>query len=154
MNLTLRINRSRKARATDPALRKLLKQGGLAALKKTAFAGETAEVSLLLTDDPGIRELNRDYRGRDAVTDVLSFAQQEGDPGFCAVGDAVLLGDIVIDTDRCALQAEQYGHSYERELVFLFLHGLLHLLGYDHERGEREEKIMFALQDELLAELF
>ena len=108
-------------------------------------------MSLLLTDDPGIQVLNRDYRGKDRPTDVLSFAMEEGELLEQDGSLPELLGDIVINTDQTARQAEAYGHSYGRELLFLFIHGMLHLLGYDHEQGPAEEKEMFALQDELIA---
>jgi len=102
---------------------------------------------LLLTDDAGIRELNNDYRHKDTATDVLSFPLLEPDdlivPG-CA------LGDIVISTETMQRQATEFGHSLEREGVFLFVHGLLHLLGYDHELGLAEEALMEARQNEVL----
>lgn len=127
-------------------------------------------VTLTLTDDEGIRELNREYRSLDKPTDVLSFPMRgnEGeeptityDDDFETVEDenpedadedpfAELLGDIVISVPRMLAQAEEYGHSAERELGFLFVHGFLHLLGYDHE-SESEEKEMFAKQEEVLA---
>lgn len=145
MKLYLRIlKQNKRAKATDPALRRLLKQAALATLDACGVEQDT-EVSLMLTDDKGIHVLNREWRGVDRPTDVLSFPQDEESDGV------LLLGDIVIDTDQCARQAENYFHSYEREFVFLFIHGLLHLLGYDHELGEEEEKEMFALQDEIIS---
>jgi len=145
LKLYLRIlKQNKRAKATDPALRRLLKQAALATLDACGVEQDT-EVSLMLTDDKGIHVLNREWRGVDRPTDVLSFPQDEESDGV------LLLGDIVIDTDQCARQAENYFHSYEREFVFLFIHGLLHLLGYDHELGEEEEKEMFALQDEIIS---
>ncbi|MDU4959803.1 MAG: rRNA maturation RNase YbeY [Sporomusaceae bacterium] len=92
------------------------------------------EVSVLLVDNAVIQALNREYRGKDVPTDVLSFAQNEGDEPVIVDGSpARLLGDIVISLDKAAEQAVDYGHSQEREVAFLCLHGLLHLLGYDHE---------------------
>ncbi|SDI34054.1 rRNA maturation RNase YbeY [Natribacillus halophilus] len=106
------------------------------------------ECSLLFVDETKIRTLNRDYRGKDQVTDVLSFAlNDEEDQVISPAGHT--LGDIVICVKRMRDQAEEYGHSIERELCFLALHGLLHLLGYGHESTE-EEKEMFTLQEELL----
>ena len=106
------------------------------------------EVSVSFVSDDEIRGLNRDYRGKDAVTDVLSFP----------VGDEFLmgperpLGDIVICIDVARRQAEEYGHSLERELAFLVAHGMLHLLGFDHETPE-DEAAMRATQDEILGRL-
>lgn len=131
-------------------------------------------VSLTLTDDEGIRELNQQYRGLDKPTDVLSFPLLEttgeeppvltdedeyevleDDSGIwsdaSAAGDPMseLLGDIVISVPRAIAQAEEYGHSVERELGFLFVHGFLHLLGYDHD-DEVNEREMLAKQEETL----
>lgn len=89
------------------------------------------DVELLLTDDATIHKLNKQYRGKDKATDVLSFSLE----------DPVHLGQLVISIDRAREQAEQIGQSLEEELQFLFTHGTLHLLGYDHEESE-DEKIM------------
>mgnify|MGYP000904882280 CR=1 FL=1 len=118
------------------------------------------EVSIVLCDNDQIRELNRDYRGIDEPTDVLSFAQEEMGEGEDVVLQApsdpekpVLLGDIVISLEKAMEQSEAYGHSLEREVGYLLAHGLLHLLGMDHnseeERGrmrEKEEQILALLQ--------
>jgi probable rRNA maturation factor len=104
-------------------------------------------VSVLLTDDAGIRELNLSYRGQDRATDVLSFSQQEGDP---MAGAPELLGDIVVSIERAAEQAARYGHSTAREVGFLSVHGLLHLLGYDHEDPD-EEAVMMATAERILS---
>ncbi|HEY8393425.1 MAG TPA: rRNA maturation RNase YbeY [Thermaerobacter sp.] len=158
-----------------------------------------AEVSLTLVDDRRIRQLNRDYRGKDAPTDVLSFPQLEpaeiealrtavgtggtqpagqglpgqGPPGEGHPGPSggknganpggeeagvpepagepeLLLGDVVISLERAAAQAETYGHSLDRELAFLYVHGLLHLLGYDHPDPEAE-RIMQGKTESALA---
>jgi len=97
------------------------------------------EVSLLLTDDPTIRELNREYRGRDRSTDVLSFALNEGDFPDPA---PEMWGDIVISVECALRQAEAYGHSFETEMARLLIHGALHLIGYDHETTEYEAERM------------
>lgn len=101
------------------------------------------EVSVTFTDNENIRELNREYRNIDRATDVLSFPMDEE-------GDEVVLGDIVISLARAKEQAEEYGHSLEREISFLCVHSVLHLLGYDHETGEEDEKEMFGKQEEIL----
>jgi probable rRNA maturation factor len=112
-------------------------------------------VSLVLTDDAGIAALNREFRGVDAPTDVLSFPQLEAAGPVTAVpADApLLLGDIVVSLQRAEAQARDYGHARVRELGFLLVHGLLHLLGYDHETPAeaatmeaRQEAILHALE--------
>ena len=104
-----------------------------------------AEVSVTLTDDAHIHVLNRDYRSVDRPTDVLSFALTESEePAILDAPYGVVLGDLVISLERVAAQAEEYGHSVLRELSFLTVHGMLHLLGYDHieeeDRVEMEEE--------------
>jgi probable rRNA maturation factor len=95
-----------------------------------------AELSVLIVDDVRIRELNRDYLQRDNATNVISFAIQEaGQAGI----QPSLLGDVVISADTAARDAGEAGCSVDSELCFLLLHGTLHLLGYDHERGTAEE---------------
>lgn len=111
--------------------------------------GENTEASILLTDDESIRILNRDYRRIDSATDVLSFSQTEGDEGPAGEPDDGLLGDVVISVETARRQAREQGRSLDEELDTLLAHGLLHLLGYDHEKPEDEER-MFARQDELL----
>ena len=99
------------------------------------------EVSITLTDDARIHELNRQYRGIDRATDVLSFAFNESEEPVIDYGGEEhvdMLGDIVISVERAREQAIEYGHSFKREVVFLLVHGMLHLLGYDHiEESER-----------------
>jgi probable rRNA maturation factor len=101
------------------------------------------QVSILITDDTELHALNRDYRQIDSPTDVLSFAAEEGTPEFVYPPDMPrFLGDIAISYDRVLAQAAEYGHSNERELAFLAVHGILHLLGYDHERGPSDAATM------------
>ena len=109
-------------------------------------------VSVSFVDDEFIHQLYRDYRKIDRPTDVIScaFLDNEDDRESQLHGQGIVcLGDIYISVDRAKEQAEEYGHSLNRELSFLFVHGLLHLLGYDHMTPE-DEKVMFALQDEIL----
>ena len=126
-----------------------------AVLANEGVTGEI-EISVLVTDDTTLHQLNRDYRGVDAPTDVLSFGDDEdGDaPSFVYAPDAPrYLGDLAISFERVLEQASDYGHSPQRELAYLVAHGTLHLLGYDHERGpddaaamrEREEAAMTAI---------
>ncbi|MGE7985211.1 rRNA maturation RNase YbeY [Lysinibacillus fusiformis] len=110
------------------------------------------EVSVTFVTNDTIQDINREYRGKDQPTDVISFALEELGEGEVAVtfeGMPRVLGDIIISTDRAKEQAEEYNHSFERELGFLAVHGFLHLLGYDHMEPE-EEKVMFTKQDEIL----
>ncbi|CAB3391213.1 rRNA maturation RNase YbeY [Kyrpidia spormannii] len=114
---------------------------------------EAAEVSVVLVDDERIHELNRDYRGVDRPTDVLSFAMREGEGEPVQTEEGrELLGDIVISVETAERQANQYGHSLRRELAFLAVHGFLHLLGYDHQSPEQEQ-VMFGKQEEVLSAL-
>lgn len=115
--------------------------------------GQNVEVSVTFVDDAQIHELNRIHRGVDRPTDVLSFSQLEGeDMGALPEGAPLPLGDIVISLERCAEQAREYGHSFERELGFLVGHGMLHLLGYDHQTPE-DEAVMMAKTEAILGEL-
>lgn len=102
---------------------------------------DKAEVSVTLTDNAYIHELNKQYRGIDRPTDVLSFALNESEEPETLDGPEVnVLGDLIISVERAEAQAEDYGHSLRREIAFLTVHGMLHLLGYDHmEDEEREE---------------
>lgn len=109
------------------------------------------DLSLIIVGKTKIRSINRDYRNKDAVTDVISFANIDSDD-YDYLCDDVNLGDIFINVDRVKSQAKKYGHSIKREFVFLFIHGFLHLLGYDHMEKEDEE-VMFALQDKIIGEL-
>ncbi|MDZ7835877.1 MAG: rRNA maturation RNase YbeY [Alkalibacterium sp.] len=116
----------------------------------------SAEISVTIVDNEKIREINRNYRDKDAVTDVISFALEDDEDIFAAMDmeeDEIPrdLGDIFISYDRAVEQAEDYGHSVDRELGFLLVHGFLHLNGYDH-MTEADEKEMFSLQEEILRE--
>lgn len=136
-----------------------------ALIKKAAAMALDAEIvdtqciiSVMLTDDEGIHRVNREFRGVDRPTDVLSFPMNELTPGkFDAAlcerdmdSGAVMLGDMMISVTRCEAQGEEFGHGYERELMYLTVHSVLHLLGYDHvdegkmkrQMREREKAIM------------
>lgn len=110
-----------------------------------------AEVSLTIVENKRMQEINREYRQIDRPTDVLSFPLYEPEEEFVLEEEEefVTLGDIVISMPQAQLQAKEYGHSLQREVAFLAVHGFLHLLGYDHET-EEEEKEMFARQEEIL----
>lgn len=145
---TVLIKNDQKKIKMTPDLRRLVKRAVLAVLDFEDF-GRRAEVSVTFTDNERIHELNREYRNVDRPTDVLSFPLSDGED-YDTDGDAVLLGDIVISLERAQTQAEEYGHSFEREVAFLTVHSMLHLLGYDHETSPEDERDMFARQDEIL----
>lgn len=111
------------------------------------------EVSVTFTDNEGIHELNKKFRGVDKPTDVLSFPlfDFEGETEEPPIDEVMSnLGDIVISLEKAKEQAEEYGHSFERETAFLCVHSMLHLLGYDHERSEEEDMEMRAKQSEIM----
>ena len=121
------------------------------ALEYEGVDGEV-EMSVSFVDDERIHEINREYRNKDRATDVISFAMEEMGEGEIEIIGADFprtLGDIVISVPTTKSQAEEYGHSFKRELGFLAVHGCLHLLGYDH-MTEEEEKIMFTKQKDIL----
>ncbi|TFJ94083.1 rRNA maturation RNase YbeY [Lentibacillus salicampi] len=123
------------------------------AAEKEAVASQ-AEVSVSFVSNPEMKEINRNYRQQDRPTDVISFAMQEkisDEVDIIGEDPPLVLGDIVISVDKASEQAEEYGHSLERELGFLTVHGFLHLLGYDHMNKEDETQ-MFGKQNEILSE--
>lgn len=142
----------------DPSLIELLER---ILQEAAAMEGiQEGEVALTFVDNEQIHELNREYRGIDRPTDVLSFALNESveeeldilyeiedEQELDEMND--LLGDIIISTERAKEQADEYGHSLEREIGFLFVHGFLHLLGYDHQ-DEPSEQIMMDKQEAVL----
>ena len=138
----------------DPQYEQLIQTAAEAALTYEAFP-QDAEIEVLFASLDEIRQINAEQRNIDRPTDVLSFPMEE-DP-FNAEPDpesgAVFLGSMVLCIDKAKAQAEEYGHSLEREIAFLTVHSILHLLGYDHELGEEEEKEMFFRQEEVLKEM-
>lgn len=116
------------------------------------------EVSISFVDNEEMRSLNNKYRGIDKTTDVLSFPMaefdevEEEDENAEYIDREIVLGDIVISMEKALEQSEEYGHSFSRELAFLLVHGMLHLLGYDHE-DEASEKEMFDKQEAILKEM-
>ena len=119
-----------------------------------------AEVSVTIVNESEIRKLNSQHRDRDAVTDVLSFPMLDFDEDGNIIDcdydfddNLVVLGDIVICAKRALDQSEEYGHSFEREIAFLTVHSMLHLLGYDHENNIDMEQTMFKKQEEILSQM-
>ena len=107
------------------------------------------EFNIIFVDNDYIHKLNKEYRNIDRETDVISFALEDDD-SFPTL-DTKVLGDIYISIDKAKSQAEEYGHSFKREICFLAVHGFLHINGYDHMTKEDEE-VMFGLQEEILNE--
>lgn len=125
---------------SEIVLRKMT-EGAKICLNEEDIDLDRVEISLTLVDKDEIKELNCQYRNKDKVTDVLSFPQfeyVEDLKEFTAEGEPIVLGDVVICEEVAREQAEEYGHSLERELVYLFVHSILHLLGYDHEVDEEK----------------
>jgi probable rRNA maturation factor len=131
-----------------------LAERAIAAVLRAEGAGGPLEVGVLITDDAHIHALNRDYRGVDSPTDVLSFGDDGPERGFVAPAEGPrYLGDIAISYERVLAQAADYGHSPARELAYLAAHGALHLLGYDHERGPDDAAAMRAREEAAMAEI-
>ena len=126
-------------------------QDGLNAVAKLHDLDDMTEVDITIVDDEEIHQLNRDYRNVDRPTDVLSFALDEDDEAEPELleGQLHLLGDIIISAETATRQAEEFGHGLEREIVYLAVHGLLHLLGYDH-MVEEDKVIMRTKEEEAL----
>lgn len=132
-------------------LRMLLRRAILETLAYENVDIKSPEVSMTFTDNEGIRELNRVHRDIDRATDVLSFPMFDFEDESEELEGA--LGDIVISLERAQEQAETFGHSFEREVAFLCVHSMLHLLGYDHELGEKEDMDMRCRQSEIMTRL-
>ena len=109
-----------------------------------------AEISVTIVDDLHIAGLNKEYRGIEGPTDVLSFCLYETGELESRATEPLLLGEVVVSAERAAIQAEDYGHSLERELAFLVVHGILHLMGYEHDEEIGE---MGSVAEEILASI-
>ncbi len=137
----------------------LIKRAAVLCLEAEAFT-TPSEVSILLVDNSRIKEMNSEHRNIDKETDVLSFPMVEMVEGevisdcgdFDLNENLLLLGDIVISLEMTQQQAEEYGHSFERELAFLTTHGMFHLLGYDHT-DDAEEQLMVGKQEDVLEKM-
>ncbi len=137
--IKIRMRNDQKAHSFTIRARLLIRRAIRASI--AAMGGGNHEVSVLITDNAGIRELNRTYRQIDRETDVLSFPMED---------DGLLLGDIVLSLEKAYAQAEEYGHSPAREMGFLTVHSMLHLYGYDHM--EEEERVeMRRMEEKILA---
>ena len=129
------------------SLKRLIKKAIVTALDYEQF-DRPCEVSVTVVDNEAIRVINREHREIDRPTDVLSFPMFDEDFDD---GELCILGDIVLSLEKAVEQAEAYGHSLRREVAFLTVHSVLHLLGFDHEEGKAEESEMFETQEEILA---
>ena len=129
----------------------LMEKAAAATLGREGVPAEDVEISITFVNDEEIKELNAQYRDIDKVTDVLSFPQFESPEELPEEGE-IILGDVVLNVEQAKRQAEEYGHSEEREIIYLFVHSLLHLLGYDHmEEDEKAE--MRGAEEEIMNEL-
>ena len=149
--MTVYLNNLQEKLEVSTGLTELLEKAVDSALAVGGYNGQ-GEVSLVLTDDSYIHELNRDYRGVDRPTDVLSFAQNEGEDVQAAEEAEELLGDVIISLETAQRQALEYGHGFEREVAFLTVHGVLHLLSYDHME-EHDKIVMRAKEEEAMERL-
>jgi len=133
------------------SLKMLVRRSVEATLRYEGFEN-ACSVSVTFTDNEGIRAINSSYRGIDSPTDVLSFPLVDFEGGEEPPADEpeLMLGDIVLSMERAAAQAEEFGHSFEREVAFLCVHSMLHLLGYDHVNSEEEDLEMRRRQREVL----
>lgn len=131
-------HRHRLAKAQRSALNRLAREVAESVLA-TMECPASAEISILLTEDGEMRDLNRTYRGLARPTDVLSFCQEEG--GNLAPGDTRLLGDVAISLETAQRQAGESGHSLRMEIAILLVHGILHLLGFAHHEGKKPKDI-------------
>lgn len=122
------------------------------AVSKIVRLPKKSEVSIMIVDNSYIQELNFIYRQQNRPTDVLSFAMNElsdDEPDYDSSEELNILGDIVLSLEQASLQSNEYGHSLERELGYLVAHGMLHLMGYDHETDE-EAKVMRSLEEKIM----
>ena len=145
MKNTVYIANEQKKVKVLPSLRGLVRRAVNATLKYEDYRCPF-EISVTFTDNEKIHALNRQYRAVDRPTDVLSFPLFDEE----VEGEPLALGDIVLSLEKAQEQATEYGHSFEREVAFLVVHSMLHLLGYDHETSRDDEKEMFFRQEEIM----
>ena len=151
---------SREKRGLGHAEAAALVKSAVRAALAAEGVSEGCIVNVLLTDDEGIRRVNREFRGVDSATDVLSFPFNELVPGEFDAEDCerdpesgrLLLGDMMISLERCAAQGEEFGHGFEREIRYLSVHSVLHLLDYDHMDEGEMKKQMRAREKEIMGD--
>lgn len=153
------VSRSRRNLGSPEAAR-LIKKAARAVLDSENITCPCV-INVTLTDDDGIKEINSLFRGIDSATDVLSFPQNEFSPGKFDADtavydydlDAVVLGDMVMSLERAEAQGREYGHGSEREIAYLAVHSVLHLLGYDHVDEGPDKKLMRGREDAIMSKL-
>lgn len=150
MSVKVNITDNQKKIKLPTGTRLLIRKACIATLKLDGFE-DSAEVNVTLVNDQMIREMNKQYRNIDASTDVLSFTLGEnGKYDENPETGAKMLGDIVISVEHALSQADMYAHGIEREIAFLTVHSMLHLIGYDHEKGGLEKTIMREKEEQVL----
>lgn len=138
---------------TTAEIRRLIRKACSYTLKSEAFEGD-AEIDVSLVDDDQIKEINSQCRGINASTDVLSFPLGEnGEYDINFASGAFMLGDVVLSVEHAICQAELYGHSVEREIAYLTVHSMLHLLGYDHIHSKEEKAVMRQHEESVMKKL-
>ncbi len=143
------VNRQKEVKVPT-GIRMLIRRCCNAVLKMEKFKG-SAEVSVTMVDNSYIQSLNKQYRDKDVPTDVLSFPMmKDGSYEIDPDTNSQILGDIIISMEKVLEQSETYGHSFRREVTYLVAHGMLHLLGYDHEKGGIEKMRMREKEDKVL----
>ena len=153
MKLKIYFENNQEQEAITYKLKMLIRRAVLTALEYENVE-EDCEVSITFCDDEKIRELNNKFRGIDRATDVLSFPLfDEETPEYLVPEIDCMLGDIVISLERCKEQAREVGNPFLRELAFLTVHSMLHLFGYDHERGAGDEEAQCLAQKDIMAQL-
>ena len=148
--LFINFSATKKMEEVDFELKSIIRQAIKKTLEYEGFEYDS-EVSVTLTDNGYIKKLNKEYRNKNSATDVLSFPMYDfysEETDF--TDEPVTLGDIVISLERAAAQAKEIGNSFIREVAFLTIHSTLHLLGYDHERGEDDEEAQCRAQKEII----
>ncbi|MBQ7292864.1 MAG: rRNA maturation RNase YbeY [Clostridia bacterium] len=153
MKLKIYFENNQEKEKVTYKLKMLIRKAILATLEYEN-AEEDCEVSITFCDDEKIHELNKKFRGVDRATDVLSFPLFDDESAEYTVPEIdCMLGDIVLSLERARAQAEEFGHSYEREAAFLSVHSVLHLLGYDHETSEEDELDMRKRQSDIMEKI-
>lgn len=151
--IKVQISNRQKDIKIPSGIRLLIRRCCTAVLNNEGFSG-SAEVSVSFVDDSQIKELNSQHRGKDIETDVLSFPLgEDGRYDINPETGASMLGDIVISVERAVAQSELYGHTLQREIGFLTVHSMLHLIGYDHEEGGLAATLMREKEEDILAAL-
>lgn len=153
MKLTVDFSATDRFEEINYRLKMIIRRAILAVIDYESFDFDS-QVSVTLCDNAYIRGVNREFRGKDKHTDVLSFPMYDfyaGDKPDMFMGESVMLGDVVISLERCKEQAREVGNTFLRELAFLTVHSMLHLFGYDHERGRRDDEAQCLAQKDIMA---